>query len=101
MRAGRTRRATQLATPAVYALLFSSAVPQEIFGKVLSYVFFGPSSTVRFYRSRPIGHERDTEYWRTYLTLEGLPVPDDLNDVPFGDPKELPGWVEDESTSDY
>jgi len=28
-------------------------------------------------------------------------VPDDLNDVPFGDPKELPGWVEDESTSDY
>ena len=86
---------------AVYALLFSSAVPQEIFGKVLSYVFFGPSSTVRFYRSRPVGHERDTEYWRTYLALEGLPVPDDLNDVPFGDPKELPGWVEDESTSDY
>ena len=28
-------------------------------------------------------------------------VPDDLNDIPFGDPKELPGWVEDESTSDY
>ena len=97
VRAGRTRRAT----PAVYALLFSSAVPQELFRKVLSYVFFGPSSTVRFYRSRPVGHERDTEYWRTYLTLEGLPVPDDLNDVPFGDPKELPGWVEDESTSDY
>ena len=101
VRAGRTRRAAQLATPAVYALFFgSSAVPREIFGKVLSYVFFGPSST-RSYRGRPVGHERDTEYWRTYLALEGLPVPDDLNDVPFGDPKELPGWVEDESTSDY
>ena len=31
------------------------------------------------------------------------PVPDDLNDIQFGDPKELPGWVDrgDESTSDY
>jgi len=98
VRAGRTRRST----PAVYALLFSSAVPQEIFGKVLSYVYFGPSSTTPPRPWDPSRDERgDTEYWRTYLALEGLPVPDDLNDVPFGDPKELPGWVEDESTSDY
>ena len=98
VRAGRTRRST----PAVYALLFSSAVPQEIFGKVLSYVYFGPSSTTPPRPWDPSRDERgDTEYWRIYLALEGLPVPDDLNDVPFGDPKELPGWVEDESTSDY
>ena len=98
VRAGRTRRST----PAVYALLFSSAVPQEIFGKVLSYVYFGPSSTTPPRPWDPSRDERgDTEYWRTYLALEGLPVPDDLNDIPFGDPKELPGWVEDESTSDY
>ena len=58
-----------------------------------------PHSSAR----RTASYERDTEYWRTYLTLEGLPVPDDLNDVPFGDPKELPGWVdrEDESAADY
>ena len=102
VRAGRTRSSF---TPAVYALLFSSrAVPQEIFGKVLSYVFFGPSSTTPSYPWDPSRDERgDTEYWRTYLALEGLPVPDELKypDVPFGDPKELPGWVEDESTSDY
>jgi len=84
--------------------LFSSgAVPQEIFGKVLTYVYFGPSSTTPPNRWDPDRDERDTEYWRTYLALEGLPVPDELKypDVPFGDPKELPGWVEDESTSDY
>ena len=104
VRAGRTRSSF---TPAVYALLFSSrAVPQEIFGKVLSYVFFGPSSTTPSYPWDPSRDERgDTEYWRTYLALEGLPVPDELKypDVPFGDPKELPGWVdrEDESTGDY
>ena len=101
VRAGRTRRST----PAVYALLFSSAVPQEIFGKVLSYVYFGPSSTTPPNCWDPDRDERDTEYWRTYLALEGLPVPDELKypDVPFGDPKELPGWVdrEDESTADY
>ena len=93
-------------TPAVYALLFSSrAVPQEIFGKVLSYVYFGPSSTTPPYPWDPSRDERDTEYWRTYLALEGLPVPDKLQypDVPRGDPRELPGWVdrEDESTGDY
>ena len=43
----------------------------------------------------------DTGFKSQYLALEGLPVPVNLNDVPFGDPKELPGWVEDESTSDY
>ena len=104
VRAGRTRRST----PAVYALLFSSAVPQELFGKVLSYVFFGPSSTTRPYRTRPYRWDSredgcDTEYWRVYFAKEGWPVPDDLNDIQFGDPKELPGWVDrgDESTSDY
>ena len=103
VRAGRTRSSF---TPAVYALLFSSrAVPQEIFGKVLSYVYFGPSSTTPPYPWDPSRDERDTEYWRTYLALEGLPVPDKLQypDVPRGDPRELPGWVdrEDESTGDY
>ena len=103
VRAGRTRSSF---TPAVYALLFSSrAVPQEIFGKVLSYVYFGPSSTTPPYPWDPARDERDTEYWRTYLALEGLPVPDKLQypDVPRGDPRELPGWVdrEDESMGDY
>ena len=72
----------------------------------LSWWHFGPSSTTPSYPWDPSRDERgDTEYWRTYLALEGLPVPDELKypDVPFGDPKELPGWVdrEDESTGDY
>ena len=52
---------------------------------------------------RPPRPERDNEYWRIYFAKEGWPVPDDLNDVPYGDAKELPGWVdrEDESTGDY
>ena len=68
-------------------------------------MYFGPSSTTPPYPWDPDRDERDTEYWRTYLALEGLPVPDELKypDVPFGDPKELPGWVdrEDESAADY
>ena len=100
IRTARTRRAT----PAVYALLFSCAVPQEIFGKVLSYVYFGPSSTTPPRPWDPSRDERgDTEYWRIYFAKEGWPVPDCLDDIQFGDPKELPGWVdrEDESTADY
>ena len=65
-------------------------------------MYFGPSSTTPPRPWDPSRYERgDTEYWRVYFAKEGWPVPDDLDAIQFGDPKELPGWVEDESTSDY